>query len=232
MLLSILAFYIYDKSQTTVGVKQAVAIDSTAFKKAVQKAIEDSLKKANSAKPDTVFIYKDSVFQKPVEDSSNKSIYQDQDKSEKKKKIKIANTIAYYFNATGVNLTAISEKAGNKPQVTSFAKETDKFILSFILQNKILPTGVYTVYVVIAKPDQRVLRSNNSGNDYFLADKEGLRLYTKKIHFSYVRKSRKSITCIVNNETFSPGVYTVKIYFNGKRIGECTTTLQKGGLLE
>lgn len=211
-------------------------IDSTDFLKAVQKAVEDSLRKSNTYKTDppntdTVLHSLDSVMQMPAVERRDNPIQQEQGEIEKKKKSSTVDGGKNYFNVTGINFQAISEKAGMKPEVTSLATETNKFLLSFVLQNKLLRSGVYTIYIVITKPDQKVLRSGNPGNDYFLASNEGLRIYTKKIQFSYVPNKRKTITSIINNENFSSGVYTVRIYFNGKKIGESTTKLTKEGLM-
>lgn len=225
ILMATWGFYIYDKSQPTDQTKEKIVTDSTDFKKAVQQAVEDSLKKVYAeAKHDTVFISKDSSEQKSPEDSINNATA-GSEKLEKKGKPKLSRS-AFYFTATGINLSAITTKAGGKPEVTSLAKESEKFILSFILQNKILPTSVYTIYVVITKPDQKVLRIGNTGKDFFLAGKEGLKFYTQKIRFTYIHKSRKTLTCIVNPESFSPGTYIVQIYHDGKMIGIGSKRLQ------
>lgn len=236
MLLVFAAYYIYDKSKPAVLHKQAFVQDSAAFKEAVHQAVEDSLKKINSSKPDTVFLFKDSLNKKTSGNSSTGIVARgtpnslNPDKTEKKGKNKLTEEAVNYFTVSRVNLERISKKTGNTSESTSLTKGTNKFILTFTLQNKMLSSGRYSVYVVILKPDQRVLRSDNDSNDYFIAAQEGPRLYTKKIHFSYIRKSKKAITCVVNNETFSPGVYTVKIYFNGKKISESTNMITKGGL--
>lgn len=218
ILMATWGFYIYDKSQPAEHTTRSIVTDSTEFKKAVLQAVEDSLKKVYSApKHDTVFVSKDSLDQKSPEDSTNNAA-SSSEKVEKNEKLKILRS-SFYFTASGINLSAITTKPSGKPEVTSLAKESEKFVLSFMLQNKILPTSAYTVYVVITKPDQKVLRSGQSGKDYFLAGKEGLKFYTQKIHFTYIHKSRKTITCILTPDTFSPGIYTIQIYHDGKMIG-------------
>jgi hypothetical protein len=224
ILMATWGFYIYDKSQSTGQIKEKIVTDSTDFKKAVQQAVEDSLKKVYAeAKHDTVFISKDSLAQKPPEDSIN--VTTGSEKIEKKITPKLSRS-AFYFTATGINLSAITTKAGGKPEVTSLAKESEKFILSFVLQNNILPSSEYNIYVVVTQPDQKTIRNGETGNDYFYIRKEGLKFYTQKIHFIYIHKSKKTITCILKPQNFLPGIYTVKIYHNGEMIGQTYKQLQ------
>ncbi len=219
-------FYIYDKSQSNAQTKEAVVKDSTEFRKAVQEAVKDSLQKVITAlvKYDTVFISKDSALQQQQlqEDSINAK---KTDESEKNEKPRISRA-SLNFAATGINFAAITTKEGNKPEVTSIAKESEKFILSFMLQNKILPSSVYNIYVVVTQPDQKTIRSGETGNDYFIARKEGRKSYTQKIHLRYIHKSKKTITCIIKPENFLPGVYFVQIYYNGEMIGQTYKRLQ------
>jgi hypothetical protein len=226
ILMATWGFYIYDKSQSAEQVKQTIVADSTEFKKAVVRAVEDSLKRVYaSVKRDTVFISKDSLQELSENDSTAGNLSVAPVKSEKAEKPKVSRA-AFYFTATGINLTAITAKDGNKPEVTSLANESEKFILSFLLQNRILPTSTYTIYVVITRPDGQVIRTVTTGKDFFLAGKEGWKAYTQKIHFTYTRKSRKTITAILQPASFRPGIYTVKIYHDGKMIGMSTKQLQ------
>lgn len=227
ILIATWGFYIYNKKQPVSSPPISVmSLDSTAFKKAVLLAVEDSLRKINViTKPDTVKSSVDSILQKPIAGS-----VQTQNTSTAVKVIKNVNSgtsgSSLKFLASGINFIAISKAAGSKPEITSQANEAEKFILSFVVRNKKISTSDYTVYVVIFKPDQKVLRSTASGKDYFHAGDEGWRFYSQKIHFTYHRNSKRTLTCVLKPESFSPGIYTVKIYYNGEVIGTATRQLQ------
>ncbi|MBS1918629.1 MAG: hypothetical protein JST17_00085 [Bacteroidetes bacterium] len=219
MLIATWGFYIHDKVQAGSEVKHPILTDSVMFKKAVSAAVEDTLKKVFAA------TRKDTINQSTGVFPLNDPITLEFVNPEKNPKSKAART-SLNFVASGITLIALKTYTGNKPEVTTIAKDSKKLVLSFILQNKILPSSLYTIYVVVLNPDNRVLRSGNSNNDYFDAGKEGIRFFTKKIQFKYVHKTRKPVTSILSPAALSPGTYTVKIYHLGEIIGKDTLELQ------
>lgn len=220
------AFYIHDKSQYLHQSKETASKDSLLFKNAVLNAIKDSLEAITIAKKsmeDSSAIAKDSLTQETNEPVDSTSSEKD-NTAEKNKRKHIA--IPLNFIVTGVNFSAISEKAGEKPEVTSVAKETSEFILSFLLQSNFLRSSSYNVYVVVTQPDSKILRTSESGNDYFISKKEGRQHFSSRIHFTYIRKSKKTITCILKPAKFLSGTYIVKIYHDGVVIGQSYKQLQ------
>ncbi len=234
MLVITWGFFIYDKSSSQQADKRSVAADSTAFKKAVMQALEDSLRKISlSATHDTTFITtdslpalkKDSLEENTSSEKIESTTYVTPARTVRKPKQKTVKP-RKDFSAGGINLTAITSSRTSKPEVTSIAKDAEKFILSFNLQNKDLPTGNYTVYVVITGPDNRVVKTATSDKDYFAAGKDGWKSYTKKVQFFYVKNNRKTVTTILYPRSFSQGAYSVNIYQNGSLIGSSVSSLQ------
>jgi len=234
MLMLTWGFYIYEKSSSPEPANRSAITDSTGFKKAVMQVLEDSLRKIYaSALHDTVFIAtdslsalkRDSLEKSTGLDKSDSKSYEPPARTVRKPKLRNVKA-SQDFHAGGINLTAITSSRTSKPEVTSFAKDAEKFILSFNLQNSGLPTGNYTLYIIVTGPDNKVIKTATSGKDFFAAGKEGWKSYTKKIQFFYVKNNRKTVTTILYPGSFSQGNYSVKVYQNGKMIGSSTTALQ------
>jgi prefoldin subunit 5 len=129
------------------------------------------------------------------------------------------------FIASEINFNAFTTRSGNKEVQASSAKKTNKFIFSFALQNNIVKNASYDAYVVIVKPDKKVLQNDVWGADYFTLKNEGTKAFTTKIHFEYVRGERKKVIYALETENLEPGTYQMQIYQNGVLIGEANKIL-------
>jgi hypothetical protein len=139
----------------------------------------------------------------------------------------LAETInqASTFIASEINFNAVTTRSGNKEVPVSSARKTNKFIFSFSLQNNIVKNASYDAYVVIVKPDKKVLQNDVWGADYFTSKNEGTKAFTTKIHFEYLRGERKKVIYALETENLEPGTYQMQIYQNGVLIGEANKTL-------
>ena len=129
------------------------------------------------------------------------------------------------FIASDINFAAITTKSGNKEVQASAARKTNKFIFSFALQNNIVKNAFYDAYVVIIKPDKKVLQNDVWGADFFTSRNEGTKAFTTKIHFEYLHGEKKKIIYALETDNLSPGTYVMQIYQNGVLIGEVSKTL-------
>ncbi|OQY93572.1 MAG: hypothetical protein B6D37_10785 [Sphingobacteriales bacterium UTBCD1] len=232
MLIATWIFFITDESRTPESSTKAWNTDSNEIRRTVMQALKDSLQKINnSVKPDTIFILKDSVPAKKVSlrQSPNDEDYGyvSEDMPVKAiKKIKSATLkVPLYFTVSGINFSAVT-MISNKPGVTADAKEAEKLVLSFDLQNSDLPGSINSIYIILTGPDHRVIGTGLRAMNIFPVENDGWRHYSRKIQFTYTRKKRKTITAIFRPESFLTGTYAVKIYHNGKMIGASSTTLR------
>ena len=107
------------------------------------------------------------------------------------------------------------------------ARKANKFIFWFTLQNNIVPSSSYDVYVVITQPDHKVLQDDiwGAGADHFESKTEGLKSYTAKIHFDYNKGEKKKLIYTIQPDNFLSGTYTFQVYQNGVALGETTKQL-------
>ena len=132
---------------------------------------------------------------------------------------------ASIFITSEIKFSAITTKNPKKEAETSAAKKTDKFIFSFTLQNNVLKTNYYDLYVVIVKPGKGVLQNDIWGGNVFTTKNEGAKPYTTKIHFEYNKGERKNILYTLDPGQVEPGTYTLQVYQNGVLIAETNKTL-------
>lgn len=129
------------------------------------------------------------------------------------------------FTAAKLQLRAISS-AGTLEKETSEARKTDKFALSFVVENKIIQYNNAEVYVVIIKPDGQVLQSQQiweSGS--FNIPNGSKKNYSLKMRFEYNKGEPKPLLLTLNAENYQKGNYRMQVYHNGKLIGQTTKKL-------
>ncbi len=142
------------------------------------------------------------------------------------KKITEKITKASTFTASKLQLRAMSI-SGTSEKETSEAKKTEKFALSFIVENKAVQYNNAEVYVVVIKPDGQVLRSQQvweSGS--FDSPGGGRKNYSVKVRFEYNKGEPKPLSLTLNAENYQKGNYRMQVYHNGKMIGQ---TIKKLG---
>ena len=132
---------------------------------------------------------------------------------------------ASIFFASDLNLSAVATRPGNREIEASTAKKASKFVFSFTLQNNVVNSSYYDVYVVIVQPGNKILQNDVWGADYFTLKSGTAKPYTTKVHFEYNRGEKKKILYTLQPDEFMPGTYTMQVYQNGVAIGEATKML-------
>src|SRR4029078_11933918 len=127
---------------------------------------------------------------------------------------------ASIFFVSDLNLSAVSTKSSSREVEASTAKKANKFIFSFTLQNNVLKSSFYDLYVVIVQPGNKILQNDIWGADYFTLKSGVAKPYTTKVHFDYTQGEKKKILYTLQPEEFVPGTYVMQVYQNGISIGE------------
>jgi hypothetical protein len=127
---------------------------------------------------------------------------------------------ASVFVASQVNLQALSIR-NDKEQETTRLKKTNKFIVSFAVQNHMHDYNNTDVHIVILQPDGRTLKNNDIWETTTTTTASGSAMsYTAKLRFDYNKGELKTLHFSVTPEEFQPGTYTMKLYHKGVSIGE------------
>ena len=137
------------------------------------------------------------------------------------------------LHASNINIAAINIKGGGKEKVTSTAKKTDVFRISFDLdENRIAPSGDKELYVCVTGPDGHPITIPANGSGTFTTRDEGEKVYTNKLNVQYEQGKRMPVSFDwkPENGKYQTGNYKIEIYQNGYKIGEGTKDLKKGGL--
>jgi predicted nucleic acid-binding Zn-ribbon protein len=134
-------------------------------------------------------------------------------------KINLAST----FVASELKFTAVDIK-GAKEQETSQSKKTDKFVVSFIVQNNINDYNTAEVYVTVLQPDGQILQSQVWESGTF-ASRSGQREFTRKVRFEYLKGEQKRLLFSLEPNDYQKGNYTMSLYHNGTMIGQLVRTL-------
>jgi hypothetical protein len=133
-------------------------------------------------------------------------------------------SLASVFIASEVKIDAV-ETRGSAEESTSQAKRADKFIASFIVQNRVNNFSNVEVTTVLVKPDGQVLQSTVWDSGTFDAKNEGKKNYTRKIKFDYEKGEQKHLLFSIETEKCQKGIYTFQVWHNGIMIGKATKTL-------
>ncbi len=133
-------------------------------------------------------------------------------------------SLASVFIASEVKIDAV-ETRGSAEESTSQARRADKFIASFIVQNRVNNFTSVEVTTVLVKPDGQVLQSTVWDSGTFDAKNEGRKSYTRKIKFDYEKGEQKHLLFSIDTEKCQKGIYTFQVWHNGIMIGKATKTL-------
>lgn len=137
---------------------------------------------------------------------------------DKENMIRLGSTL----HASNFSILAIAEKSRGREKSTAKAKKTDKFRITFDLdENRITPSGIQTLYVIIHDPNGRPVIEGTAGSGKFLTH-DGVELdYTQKLDLNYIQNKKQTIQFDWRQPTaFRPGKYKIEVYHNGFTIGE------------
>ena len=137
------------------------------------------------------------------------------------------------LHASNINIAAINLRGSGKEKVTSTAKRTDVFRVSFDLdENRIAPSGDKELYVCVTAPDGHPITLPANGSGTFQTREEGEKVFTNKLNVQYEQGKRMPVSFDWKPETgkYQTGDYKIEIYQNGYKIGQGTKELKKGGL--
>ena len=132
--------------------------------------------------------------------------------------------LAAVFIASEVKIDAI-EVRGSTEESTPHAKKADKFVASFIVQNRVNQFSNAEVTTVLIQPDGEVLQSTVWDSGTFDVKNEGRKSFTRKIKFDYEKGEQKYLLFTVDTEKCQKGVYTFQVWHNGVMIGQATKKL-------
>lgn len=132
--------------------------------------------------------------------------------------------LASVFVASELKLSAITVK-GTREEETSQAKKTEKFVISFLVQNNINQYNNAEVYVVVTTPGGEVLQNPIWESRTMDTKNEGKKDYTLKIRFDYEKGEQKRHIFSLDSDKYQKGNYTMQVYHNGYRIGQAVKTL-------
>ncbi len=132
------------------------------------------------------------------------------------------NTIAT-FNASELRLSAVATN-NDREQETADADQAEKFVGSFVVRNNLMPYNNAEVFVVVLKPDGRVLQ-NSAWETGTFETREGRKIYSSRMSFDYIKGEAKRLIFSLSNDKFQKGDYTMQIYCNGVLIGKLFKTL-------
>ncbi|MCX6318236.1 MAG: hypothetical protein NTW29_13155 [Bacteroidetes bacterium] len=136
-------------------------------------------------------------------------------------KVSLAST----FMASELKLTPVMLK-NEKEQETNQAKKASKFVVSFALQNNINDYQNAEVYVIVTQPDGNLLTTDAWESSSTIQTKsEGLKRYTRKIKFDYLKGESKHLQFSLNADDYQRGNYNLQVYHNGMMIGQVSKAL-------
>ena len=139
------------------------------------------------------------------------------DKEQLSEKVSLASTLKAY-NIKGVPIRLKS--GGKKEEVADKAKKADKIKVIFTLsENLIAANGNKTIYVRIARPDEKILTVSN--DDTYTFDYNGEKIqYSVKKDIDYQNRAMEITLYWDKVEDFTPGAYVVSVFTDGYLIGE------------
>jgi len=144
------------------------------------------------------------------------------DKENKLLNVKLADAGTYV--ASELQVLPIQTKAGKETEAI-LAKRTEKFVISFTLQNYVTSYENSEVFVILTDPNNQVLEFSAWDTGLFETAKEGRKKYTRKIRFAYTKGEPHEIVFSMHPPAYVKGKYQLEVYHNGKRIGKTIKTL-------
>lgn len=132
--------------------------------------------------------------------------------------------LASVFIASELKIEAVEVRGANE-EATLQAKRTDKFVASFIVQNRVNQFTNAEITTVLIKPDGQVMQSTVWDSGSFTTKNEGKKSFTRKIRFDYEKGEQKNLLFTIDTEKCQKGPYTFQLWHNGIMIGQAKKTL-------
>lgn len=139
-----------------------------------------------------------------------------QEKTELEETVNTGST----FIASELTFKAMNQKSPDKEVPTSKADKTDRFLVSFLLQNNITPLKNAEVFLVLTDPNGTVIQNDQWQSGALVSKKDGVNKYTRKISFQYNKGEQKKIVLPIQLSEYPEGLYSVQVYHNGLKIGK------------
>lgn len=130
-------------------------------------------------------------------------------------KVSLASTLKAY-NIKGIPVR--TKSGGKKEEVEEKAKRTDRIKITFTLsENLIATSGSKTIYLRIARPDDKILTSAEANT--FTYNGESIQ-YSVKKDINYQNKVMDIVMYWDKIEDFTAGTYVISVFTDGYLIGE------------
>jgi hypothetical protein len=149
-------------------------------------------------------------------------------KTEEEKKIAEHKVdIGSTLSVSDIILNGINIKHNKKEKNTDKSQKIDKLKLSFnVNENKISNSGKKEIYIIVVNPSNSVI-FDKSISGLFVSREDGEKEYTIKTDLDYRQGLIQNFSFDINlNEKYVDGVYKIKIYENGFKIGESNISLK------
>jgi len=145
------------------------------------------------------------------------------DKENLTQKVSLASTLkAYNIKGTPVRL----KSGGKKEELEDKAKKAERIKVSFTLsENLIAPSGTKTIYVRIARPDDKILCVTADESNSFDYNGEKIQ-YSIKNDIDYQNTAQDIVMYWDKTDEFTAGTYVVSVFTDGLLIGESQFALK------
>ena len=145
------------------------------------------------------------------------------DKENLSQKVSLASTLkAYNIKGNPVRM----KSGGKKEDLEDKAKRAEKIRVSFTLsENLIAPSGAKTIYIRIARPDDKILCVGTDEANSFDYNSEKIQ-YSIKKDIDYQNKAQDITMYWDKTDDFIPGTYVVSVFTDGLLIGESQFALK------
>lgn len=154
-----------------------------------------------------------------IKDDYSKEVTKSSELTKDKEKLSEKVTMASSLKAYNIKGTPIRFRSGGKKEeFEEKAKKTDRIKVTFTLsENLIIPSGSKSVYVRIARPDDRIMTPSESST--FTYGGEQIQ-YSVKKDVNYDNKAMDVTMYWDKTEDFTAGTYVVSVFTDGMLIGE------------
>jgi hypothetical protein len=108
---------------------------------------------------------------------------------------------------------------------TNQAVNTNKLIISFVVQNNITGYSNAEVFAIITQPDGKVVQTDAWDAASIATHDFGKKAYTRKMKFVYLKGETKQLQATIRPEDYEKGNYTLQVFHNGYLVGQAVKIL-------
>ena len=157
------------------------------------------------------------------EEEHSKATKLTEEKENLTQKVSLASTLkAYNIKGTPVRM----KSGGKKEELEDKAKRAEKIRVTFTLsENLIAPSGAKTIYIRIARPDDKILSIGADDANSFDYKGDKIQFSIKK-DIDYQNKAQDITMYWDKTEEFTAGTYVVSVFTDGLLIGESQFALK------